>query len=328
MLLIDGVKYEERTPADEDELEQAVKEHAEDIFGEQSIYLDIKHKLKSKAGIGSIPDGYVIVFGKQPDWHIVEVELSSHPLYEHIVPQLIKFTSGIKNLSTQKEIASVLHDEISKDKVLTEKINSRIGSMEIYKFLSTLISHSPRLTILIDRETEELNEAVEGLKLETRAIKFQTFVREGGDIAQHAHLFEPLVPEESLLEELRRRFIERKPEIKSEKPTARYCKIAVGHRGVHLEWLIHERELGVELHMERPSREENLRLFDQILPKQAEIEKNMGEQLSYDPHWTNKWSRIYTVKEIKINEDFKEWAVETMIRFHNVFKPILDEIDS
>jgi len=42
MLLIDGVKYELWTPSNEDEFEQVVKEHTEDIFGEQSIYLDMK----------------------------------------------------------------------------------------------------------------------------------------------------------------------------------------------------------------------------------------------------------------------------------------------
>ena len=62
MLLIDGVKYELWTPSTEDELEQMVKEHAQNIFGEQSIYLDIKPKLKSEVGTGSVPDGFVIVF--------------------------------------------------------------------------------------------------------------------------------------------------------------------------------------------------------------------------------------------------------------------------
>ena len=79
MLLIDGVRYELWTPSSEDEFEQVVKEHAQDIFGEQSIYLDRKQKLKSLSGVGSIPDGYVITLGDSPQWHIVEVELSSHP---------------------------------------------------------------------------------------------------------------------------------------------------------------------------------------------------------------------------------------------------------
>lgn len=108
MLLIDGVKYVEWTPTSEGEFERMVEEHAKDIFGEQSIYLE-KHRLRTKSGIGSIPDGYVIVFGDQPQWHIIEVELSTHPLYEHIVPQISKFINGIKNPSTQRDIVDTLY---------------------------------------------------------------------------------------------------------------------------------------------------------------------------------------------------------------------------
>ena len=78
MLLIDGVKYELWTPPTEDEFEREVKKHTQEIFGEHSIYFDRKQKLKSQSGIGSIPDGYVIILGDSPYWHIVEVELSSH----------------------------------------------------------------------------------------------------------------------------------------------------------------------------------------------------------------------------------------------------------
>ncbi|MBI4267525.1 MAG: hypothetical protein HY662_01925, partial [Chloroflexi bacterium] len=81
MLLIDGVKYEEWTPPNEDELEQIVIKHAQDIFGEDSIYFDKKQKLSSLAGVGSIPDGLVIMFGHALQWHIVEVELASHDPY-------------------------------------------------------------------------------------------------------------------------------------------------------------------------------------------------------------------------------------------------------
>ena len=114
MLIIDGVKYELWTPQNEDEFEQVVREHAQDIFGEQSIYLDRKQKLKSLSGIGSIPDGYVIVFGDSPEWHIVEVELSSHPLHDHIVSQVSKFINGINNPITQKGIIGAIYAEITK----------------------------------------------------------------------------------------------------------------------------------------------------------------------------------------------------------------------
>jgi hypothetical protein len=193
ILVIDGVKYEAWTPRDEDDFEQVVKEHAKDIFGEQSIYLDIKHKLKSKSGIGSIPDGYVIVFGEQPDWYIVEVELSSHPLYEHIVPQVSRFINGIKNPATQKDIISALYQEIDSDEFLRLRLRKAIGATETYKFLADLVSKSPVVTIIIEKHTEQLDEAISALAHpQIKIVEFQTFTREGVGLNVHVHLFEPL----------------------------------------------------------------------------------------------------------------------------------------
>jgi hypothetical protein len=193
MLLIDGVKYDLWTPPSEDDLEQMVKEHAQDIFGEQSIYLDIKPKLKSKSGIGSIPDGYVIVFGGLPCWHIVEVELSSHPLYEHIVQQVSRFINGIKNFNIQREITDAIYEEINKDELLKLKVRRAIEPIEIHRFLSEVISKPPVVTIIIEKHTEGLDEALSTLAhTQIKVVEFQTFVRYGVGLGAHAHLFEPL----------------------------------------------------------------------------------------------------------------------------------------
>lgn len=194
MLLIDGVKYELWTPPTEDEFEQVVKKHTQDIFGEQSIYLDTRQKLTSLSGIGSIPDGYVIIFGDSPRWHIVEVELSSHPLHDHIVSQVSKFISGIESPSTQKKIADAVYNEIAKDDFLKLKLRKAIEAVEIYKFLSDLISKPPILTIIIEKDTEGLREAISTLAHPEikKVVEFQTFTREGVGLAVHTHSFEPL----------------------------------------------------------------------------------------------------------------------------------------
>ncbi|HID18344.1 TPA: hypothetical protein EYP27_02255, partial [Candidatus Bathyarchaeota archaeon] len=78
ILIIDGVKYRVWSPDSEERLEGMVKEHSREIFGSESFYFDIRRKIRTRAGIGSIPDGYVIDFsGKQSKWFVVEVELSS-----------------------------------------------------------------------------------------------------------------------------------------------------------------------------------------------------------------------------------------------------------
>ncbi len=193
MLLIDGVKYELWTPPNEDEFERVVKEHTQDIFGGQSIYLDRKQRLRSLSGIGSIPDGYAVILGDTPHWHIVEVELSSHPLHEHIVSQVSRFMTGISNPNTQREIAKAIYEEITRDELLKLKIEQAIRSGEIYKFLADLIAESPVLTIVIEKDTQGLREATSTLAhSKIKVVEFQTFVREEVGLAVHAHMFEAL----------------------------------------------------------------------------------------------------------------------------------------
>lgn len=192
MLLIDGVRYLETPPKDEDELEQMVIEHALEIFGENSIYLDLKHKIKTKSGIGSIPDGYVIVVGNTPQWHIVEVELSSHPLHDHIVSQIGKFVGAIRNPNTQAEIVSAIYNEILADTILVARIRKIIGSNEIYKYINDCFSVLPTVTIIIEKATQELNDALDAINHPIKkVVEFRTLVRENAG-AVHAHLFEPL----------------------------------------------------------------------------------------------------------------------------------------
>ena len=330
MLLIDGVKYEVWAPPSEAHFEQIVKEHAPDIFGEQSIYFDVKQKLIAKSGVGSIPDGYAIILSDKPQWYIVEVELSSHPVFEHIVSQMHKFMAGIKN--SQKEIADTFYEEISKNQALKAMVESKTKSPEIYRFLDRLVSKLPKLAIVIEEETEELREAVEGLRLETRVVEFQTFVREAGDISQHAHIFEPLgVPSQGeLLEELRRRFIERRPEIKPSKVYKDYCFIPIkNHKEIHTEWLLWGmQKLSVELHLQRASSEENHHILKEIEAVKDELEEQIGEQITFRFPWHKNWARVYAVKPLEFTDELKEWAVETMIRFYEVFQPVLDKIDS
>jgi hypothetical protein len=192
MLLIDGVRYDEWKPQSEIAFENLVKEHTQDIFGTHSFYLDIKPHLKSMAGLGSIPDGISIIFGKNPEWYIVEAELSSHSLYEHIVPQVARFTAGMKNPTTQRKVVDVIYNEILKDTSLSLKLKNAVSPIEIHKFISDLISKQPILTIIIDKLTPELEDIETALAhLQIKIIEFRTFTQEGANTI-HAHLFEPL----------------------------------------------------------------------------------------------------------------------------------------
>lgn len=192
VVLIDGVRYKLVTPVNEDVLEKAIKSNYQHIFGPDSFYFDVKKLIKSKAGIASIPDGYVILFEPKPRWCILEVELASHSIYDHIVPQLTKFNRGIENSSSRKKIVEILYTAINENEVLKASLKQKIRTGEIYKFISDLISENPLIVVAIDQRTDELEEALRDIRGEVKAIEFRTFQREGIADQIHAYVFEPI----------------------------------------------------------------------------------------------------------------------------------------
>jgi len=192
MLIVDGVKYKLWTPKDETkEFHPLVRDNSKDIFGENTLYFDVKHTLKSASGIGSIPDAYVIGLSKPAEWFVIESELSFHSVYDHIVKQLTKFINGIENQNARTQILEILYDQIISDDVLKAIVKKTIGSEDIHHFLSQLFSKQPRIVIVIDKKLPEIEEACRILKYQTDIVEFKTYVREGAEDIR-AHLFEPI----------------------------------------------------------------------------------------------------------------------------------------
>lgn len=187
MLLIDGVRYEVRSPKDERQLEDSVKKHSNLIFGENSLYFDIKPELRSKAGIGSKPDGLVIVLDK-PAFYIIENERAEHGVHDHIVTQISKFNSAFKKPETKKKIVETLYADISNDPFKQLFVKSKIKD-DLYKFLTDIISSEPIVVIVIDKLLDELEDAVSELPLKAKFVEFQTFVRDDAESVR-AYLFD------------------------------------------------------------------------------------------------------------------------------------------
>lgn len=192
IVLIDGIRYQLTTPKSEAVLENAIKSNCEHIFGPDSFYFDIKKKIRTKARVASIPDGYVIFFMPKPRWAIVEVELASHPVYDHVIPQLSKFNKGIEDNSTRKNLVEILYGIFDDNEVLKARLKQKIKTGEIYKFISDLVSEQPLIIVAIDQRTEELDEAIDDIKGEVKVVEFKTFRREGLSDDVNAYMFEPL----------------------------------------------------------------------------------------------------------------------------------------
>jgi predicted transport protein len=211
MLLIDGVKYDLWTPKDEEkEFHPLVKAHHREIFGEDAVYFDVKHVLKSPSKIGSIPDAYVVSFGHN-EWFVVENELSTHPIYDHIVNQLTKFLNGIKTEETRSQILDALYQDIESDLLRRAQVQKQIGTHEIHHSLSGLImKKQPRIVVIIDQKTPEVEEALQNLNPIPDIVEFKTYVRQEATNVR-AHMFEPLYTVEKLAGKVLGKSAEKKP---------------------------------------------------------------------------------------------------------------------
>jgi len=195
IVLIDGVRYQLVTPKSEASLEKAIQSNCEHIFGLDSFYFDIKKMIRTKAGVASIPDGYAIFFTPKPQWAIIEVELASHPIFNHVIPQLSKFNRGIEDNTTRRQLVEVLYSIFDEDEVLKARLKRTIKTGEVYKFISDLVSEQPLIVVVIDQNTEELKEALKAIRGEVRVIEFRTFRREGISDNVNAFMFEPVFSE-------------------------------------------------------------------------------------------------------------------------------------
>ena len=173
----------------EEELEKIIVEHSHEIFGKNILYLP-KIKIKSKAGIGTIPDGYVIDFDKKK-LYLIEVELIRHDIRKHILPQIASFIIALKNESSQEKLVKIFEKEFkSPYKFTREELNSLFKNYGII--------------IMIDEvgdpmeETNPLLETVNFLTThgEVIAIPFQTYVKGGNLSSDHIHSFKAFTKEE------------------------------------------------------------------------------------------------------------------------------------
>jgi hypothetical protein len=191
MLVVDGIRYRLWIPKDEEnEFHPMVKEHHKEIFGEDSLYFDVKRVLKTLSGIGSIPDAYVINL-KKNEWYVVEIELSSHPVYNHVVNQISRFINAIENSNTTTQIMEAIYKAINDDVILKATVEKSIDSREIHRYVYELFSKAPKIVIIVEQKNPELEDACRALKYQPYIEEFKTFVREDAPNIR-AHLFEPM----------------------------------------------------------------------------------------------------------------------------------------
>ncbi|MFC1739133.1 hypothetical protein ACFL1G_08805, partial [Planctomycetota bacterium] len=104
----------------EKDLELAILEVKDTLFGEVRVYLDVKKRIGSKGKTRNIPDGYLIDLSskKEPRLYVVENELVKHEPLKHIAAQILEFSLSFE--TSPQKIKVLLKEELSKDKTAQE----------------------------------------------------------------------------------------------------------------------------------------------------------------------------------------------------------------
>lgn len=196
IIVKDGVKYRPYKYESENELEDVFRKNTDTIFGNGSLFFD-KTKIKSSSGIGTIPDGFVLLSDDEK-WYIIEVELATHPLYEHIVPQISKFNSAIKNHITRKKLIDAFYGQINADTQLSYKFKYNRIKKELYKVLTDIIEKTPEIVIVIDEKTNALEEVCSSLPFSVKVLEFKTYCIGSADLNDSIYLFDTLSGQEPI----------------------------------------------------------------------------------------------------------------------------------
>ena len=158
-----GKKYIEHKYSNEKDFENEVVNASKHLFGKCTIYINAKKKIEAKTLGNSVPDGFLFDFGDpaDPQFYIVEIELSKHRFYDHIFPQITKFFAFFKNTKLQKTLVDKLYSVINVDDALKGEFKKYLGESEIYKFLSDVIESSQNILLIADGNIVELPEIMD-----------------------------------------------------------------------------------------------------------------------------------------------------------------------
>lgn len=176
----------------EDEFESIVVILSDDIFGNNTIYIDIKKKLKSKT-FDVIPDGYLLDMTEtnEPKFYIIENEIVSHDPYKHIGNQMLRFAINYED--SKFAIRKIIMQQILSNPKLKEKLNSafkKSDSRNIDAYLDRAIYSPFMALVVIDEAKPELFKVLEKINADISVLELKSFICDGEFIYQYDTLYE------------------------------------------------------------------------------------------------------------------------------------------
>jgi hypothetical protein len=154
-------KYTEIPYKKESELEEAVNEVKQVLFGSARIYLDDKKKIGQKGGTNNLPDGYLLDLtnNQDPKIFVVENDLASHQHLKHIAVQILEFSLSFE--SSKVKVKNVIKEMLQKRKNEWKKCEDfakKNGYENVDYLLESIIQKNDSFNalLIIDELGEEL----------------------------------------------------------------------------------------------------------------------------------------------------------------------------
>ena len=176
-ILLNGKEYREYEYRNETEFEKDVIANAKEVFGQNTIYVNLKKLLKAKHKHGSIPDGYLLDYtvNSNPRLYLVENELQVHSIRDHIAPQLVQFAFNYKH--NFLKVKNIIVNYMVKNNIGVDAIAQKAGYRNADAMITDLI-YNEKLGVIvsIDGISEELLELKSLFRFDLELLQFKKFI--------------------------------------------------------------------------------------------------------------------------------------------------------
>jgi len=167
-LFSNGKRFHELKFRKEQDFENLIVENYKMLFGEKTVYIDVKNKAEGKSLGGIIPDGLLFDLSDKdnPEFYLVEVELAKHNFYKHIFPQITKFFAFYRNSTSQNKFIEKLHNLVKNNKKFNDEFMKYLRGRELYKSIKDAVENSQNILLILDDDKDEIHE-VQGIYTDT-----------------------------------------------------------------------------------------------------------------------------------------------------------------
>ncbi|HUD45542.1 MAG TPA: hypothetical protein VMR33_01875 [Candidatus Baltobacteraceae bacterium] len=162
-ILLGNRRFIEFKFSSESDFEELIRDQSKVLFGQDTIFIYTKRKIKSVSLGATIPDGFLfdLTDVNNPEFYLVEVELQTHDFYKHIFPQITKFFGFFRSSANQSDLVEKLFSIINPDAALRGEFKKFLGDKEIFKFLKDICEDSQNILLVIDGDKAELPEIID-----------------------------------------------------------------------------------------------------------------------------------------------------------------------